>query len=257
MKSSRTCRGWFFPKLAWVAGLLSLSGCCYSGGPFIREPLPEYQLISQEIPQENKGQVAIFFIQDGDILDCDGFRELNAQVRACGYRQTYFGFLHHAGHFAEEIKALHEKNPTIKIVLAGHGLGAAGAKHVLEQVSPIPVDLVFLCDSPEWLIEKNRCENASKLLAVPEFHVQKVGHVGDCEDCPKYARVKKHQTSTEEGSLLLTELGLLASQGQGGKVKAAPSQAEKEEWDFLELAPAPKEKVNLLEAKPVFEKKAK
>ncbi|MCY2940789.1 MAG: hypothetical protein NTV50_03875 [Planctomycetota bacterium] len=109
--------------------LFSALGCqiYYPYEPFIRTLQPDYANLTADSSANSKCKVAVFFIEDFDFCDCGGFRELNAQVRAAGFNNTYFGYLYHAHQFAKDIETLSKNDPEMHFVIVGHGLGGTAA----------------------------------------------------------------------------------------------------------------------------------
>jgi len=205
--------------------LFSAIGCqiYYPYEPFIRTLQPDYANLTAESSSNSKCKVAIFFIEDFDFCDCSGFRELNAQVRASGFNNTYFGYLYHAYQFAKDIETLHQKDPEMRFVIVGHGLGGSAAYWLAGKVNPIPVDLLVTLNCHENLWGKPH-PNIIDNLHLPVGDTSKT-EVLKCvlgKDCP----IEK----SLDGHMVITQIAAIAKQIEESQKGKAPP---KDEWDFL------------------------
>lgn len=215
-----------FQFLIPLTGILfSAIGCqiYYPYEPFIRTLQPDYATLTSESSSSSKCKVAVFFIEDFDFCDCGGFRELNAQVRAAGFNNTYFGYLYHAHQFAKDIETISQKDPEMRFVIVGHGLGGTAAYWLAGKVNPIPVDLLVTLNCHENLWGKQH-SNIVENLHLP---------VGDNPKSDVSKSIVGKGDAAEkslDGHMIITQIAAIAKQIEESQKGKAP---EKDEWDFL------------------------
>ncbi|NBR04247.1 MAG: hypothetical protein EBT92_00570 [Planctomycetes bacterium] len=205
--------------------LFTAIGCqiYYPYEPFIRTLQPDFANLTSESSSNSKCKVAVFFIEDFDFCDCGGFRELNAQVRASGFNNTYFGYLYHAHQFAKEIQSLSQKDPEMRFVVVGHGLGGTAAYWLAGKVNPIPVDLLVTLNCHENLWGTKH-PNIVENLHLPAGDKPKndmfkplLGKVGDEE-------------KSLDGHMIISQIAAIAKEIE---VTQKGKEPKRDEWDFL------------------------
>ena len=205
--------------------LFTAIGCqiYYPYEPFIRTLQPDFANLTADSSSNSKCKVAIFFIEDFDFCDCGGFRELNAQVRASGFNNTHFGYLYHAHQFAKDIQTLSQKDPEMRFVIVGHGLGGTAAYWLAGKVNPTPVDLLVTLNCHENLWGTQHT-NIIENLHLPAGDNQKT-------DILKCIMGKADAAEKSlDGHMIITQIAAIAKQIEEVQKGKAP---KKDEWDFL------------------------
>ena len=216
----------FFQFLIPLSGFLFSSIGCqiyYPSEPFIRNLQPDFENLTDESSSGSKCKVAVFFIEDFDFCDCSGFRELNAQIRASGFNNTYFGYLYHAHQFAKEIESLSQKDPEMHFVIVGHGLGGSAAYWVAGKVNPITVDLLVTlnCHEKLWGTQHpNIVDNLHLPAGENKTKENKKCEAGKA--CPPEKSLDAH--------MVIAQISEIARQIEESK-KGKP--IVKDSWDFL------------------------
>ena len=205
--------------------LFSALGCqiYYPYEPFIRTLQPDFATLTADSSANSKCKVAVFFIEDFDFCDCGGFRVLNAQVRAAGFNNTYFGYLYHAHQFAKDIETLSKNDPEMHFVIVGHGLGGTAAYWLAGKVNPTPVDLLVTLNCHENLWGTQH-PNIIENLHLP---------AGDKPDTDLFKSLMGKTDTAEkslDGHMILTQIAAIAKQIEEAQKGKAP---QKDEWDFL------------------------
>ena len=216
----------FFQFLIPLSGFLFSSIGCqiyYPSEPFIRNLQPDFENLTDESSSGSKCKVAVFFIEDFDFCDCSGFRELNAQIRASGFNNTYFGYLYHAHQFAKEIESLSQKDPEMHFVIVGRGLGGSAAYWVAGKVNPITVDLLVTlnCHEKIWGTQHpNIVDNLHLPAGENKTKENKKCEAGKA--CPPEKSL--------DGHMVIAQISEIARQIEESK-KGKPTV--KDNWDFL------------------------
>lgn len=219
-------------RLISVLGFLAcISGCTlwYTHSNFIQPPLPQYAMIMEDVPDEGKAKVAVFFIQDADICDCTGFQGWNAQLRAYGFRKVYFGYMHHKDYFAREIECILENAPDTRIVIVGYEWGSCAAYSLAQKIAPAEVALLAT-------IHRDR-HGFTRAKGTPE-NVLEEFHLPEKKACDKNqpAESQPDYPMDSIGQMLLGKIGKVARdaflESADGKKADSPKESGKG-WNFL------------------------
>ncbi|MEY4394328.1 MAG: hypothetical protein RL595_1577 [Planctomycetota bacterium] len=220
--------GALFTGVVLIAGI---SGCnlLYTHGDFIQPPHPQYSLIMEDVPEEGKSKVAVFFLQDFDVCDSSCFQAWNAQLRSYGFRKVYFGYSHHVHYFTEEIRTIRETCPDTKIVIVGNEWGSYAAYSLANKVDPGQIALLVTIQRGHHLAV---CIKDKPFNVEEEYHLPEVPTAEKCKE-PK----EKHDYPMDEiGQLLLGKIGQVAKDAflESNPEKTTKGEKKaKDDWDFL------------------------
>ena len=184
------------PLLCPALGLLLFSSVLSSGctttkyTAFARSMRPVEQTC---VSAQARNKVYAFFMNGADVLELNGFSELQDGIICAGYPKLYYAQRSDREWFRKELHRLHRDDPDARFILVGYGSAADQIQELACQVSheDIPLDAVVYIDPVcakgdltqnvpyrAVILKSHHWLGAPHLKAPETVTIDRVGHIG-------------------------------------------------------------------------------
>ncbi len=244
------------PPLSLSLGLLLLASALSTGctttkyTAFARSMTPVEQ---STVSAQARNKVYAFFMNGADVLELNGFEELQDGLICAGYAKLYYAQQIDREWYRRELHRLHRDDPDARFILVGYGSAADPLQELACQVSreEIPLDAVVYIDPicakgdltqnvpyRAVILKSHHWLGAPRLKAPETVTIDRVGHIG----------VPRHPATVQYFVDLMTESALkvpiadptIICRPVLNEKRAIPRPAEPQEikppppgWEFL------------------------
>lgn len=174
-----------------LAGIISSVGCTstkYTAFARSMRPIEETTVSAQV-----RNKVYAFFMNGADVLEINGFSELQDELICAGYPKLYYAQRSDREWYRRELHRLHREDPDARFILVGYGSAADQIQGLACQVTQeeIPLDAVVYIDPigakgdltqnvpyRAVILKSHHWRGAPRLKAPEMVTIDRVGHIG-------------------------------------------------------------------------------
>ena len=174
-----------------LSALALSSGCTTCNHTAFAESMRPIEKVCVTAPARDK--VYTFFMNGADLLELNGFSELQHELVCAGFPKIYYAQRADREWYRRELHRLHRDDPDARFLLVGYGSAADQVQELACQVSreQIPIDTVVYIDPigakgdltqnvpyRAVILKSHHWRAAPRLKAPETITIDRIGHIG-------------------------------------------------------------------------------